>query len=215
MQIIRISAAIAAILVSGLAACATAVNAPPAVVDYVRKDCPAAANLSEAIILTPDNEKAVFAVSTPVGVQTPCIHRHGRSSPYVAYALPADFEDKTLTVGAALEPARILSPDVSILDRQGKVTRSFSSADYFFRGLGYSVQFRPREGEAYVLVAVDPARVGRRYDSIAIGTNTTAVYAAGVVTSFTTGADDSYSRTFSYDGVVQVSVYDSDTAEKQ
>jgi len=49
--------------------------------------------------------------------------------------------------------------------------------------------------------------------SISIGTDTTAVYAAGVADTWTAGRDDSVSRTFSYEGTVEVLVLDTDTKE--
>jgi hypothetical protein len=75
------------------------------------------------------------------------------------------------------------------------------------------VQFRPRAGEAYVLVSADPALVGQRYDSIVIATSTASAATAAGAFSWTTGVDGAQSRTFSYEGTIQVSVYDSDAEE--
>jgi hypothetical protein len=102
---------------------------------------------------------------------------------------------------------------VTILDRQGAVTRTFATSDYLFRGAVYSVQFVPRENEAYVLVAVDPSRIGARHDSISVGTSSTVVSAGLYATTVTTGWDAAQSRTFSYEGAVSVTVSDSDVEE--
>jgi hypothetical protein len=94
---------------------------------------------------------------------------------------------------------------------QGRVSRTFTPSDYFFRGPVYSVLFRPRAGEAYVLVTADAARVGQRYDSISIGTGSVYFADGG---SWRYGVDASHSRVFSYEGAVQVIINDSDTKEK-
>lgn len=207
-------AALAAAAVAGLAAgCATAPAPLPAVLEYARQDCHAAPDVSAAISLTPEKETNGHLVTTVVGPQTPCLTRAGGSTPYLVYALPADLDDKTVAVGGVLEAMRILSPDVSVLDASGRVTRTFAPSDYFYRGPVYSVQFRPREGDAFVLVASDPARVGRRYDAINVGTNTTTVYTGFGAANFTTGVEASTSRMFSHEGAVQVIVYDTDTKE--
>jgi len=205
-------AAIAA-LAGGLAACATPQPPLSPVLTYARTDCHASPDLSSAIGLTPEKEKNGHVVTTLIGSDTPCLMTSGGAAPYVIYALPDDIGDKTLAVGGVLEPARILSPDVSVLDAQGSVTRTFAPADYYFRGPVYSVQFRPRPGDAFVLVASDPSRVGQQYDAINVGTNTTVISTGLYAAAITTGTEAQASRAFSHEGSVQVIVYDSDTKE--
>jgi hypothetical protein len=113
-----------------------------------------------------------------------------------------------------LEPLRIQSPAVALLDREGRVTRTFSAEDYMYRGSVYSVQFRPRETEAYVLVTTDPARVGQRYDSIVVGVMTTTVSTGYGTSQWRSGTEQAQSRVFSWEGTIQVSVADSDTEEE-
>ena len=199
-----------------LASCETVPPIPPSppTLEFVRSDCAAVPDLSSAISLTPDKERAVHFVSAPASSDTGCIVRDGQQTPYALFALPADFDDKTMTVGSTFEPLRILSPNVVILDGRGEVSRTFDAADYMYRGSVYSVQFRPRPNEAYVLVTADPSRVGRRYDSIAIGVVTTQVYTGYGTANVYSGTDVAQSRTFSYEGVVQVMVNDTDTEEK-
>lgn len=205
--------AFAAVVCAGGAGCATAPPPLPPVLQYARQDCDAAPNLSSAISLTPEKERNGHVVTTLVGPQTPCLGRAGGPAPYVVYALPADLGDKTIAVGGVLELLRILSPDVFVLDAQGQVVRGFTTADYFYRGPVFSVQFKPREGDAFILVATDPARVGRRYDAINVGTNTTTIYTGFGAANFTNGVEASTSRVFSHEGTIQVIVYDTDTKE--
>lgn len=196
-----------------MAGCATATPPLAPVLEYARQDCEALPDLSTALSLTPEKETNGYTVATTIGPQTPCLIRAGGTSPYVVYALPTDLGDKTLAVGGMLESRRIMSADVSVLDASGQVTRTFTPADYFYRGPVYSVQFKPREGDAFVLVASDASRVGRRYDAIAVGTNTTTVSTGYATANFTTGVESSTSRIFSHEGTVQVIVYDTDTKE--
>ncbi|MGH7027135.1 MalM family protein [Brevundimonas sp.] len=195
------------------AACATAAPPPPAALAYARQDCSTTPDLSTAVSLTPDKERAVHLVATPVGPDTPCLNRAGTAVPYVVYAVPADFGDKTLNVGSALEQARIFAPSVEILDAQGDVTRRFERREYFYRGPVYSVQFRLRTGEAYLLVTAAPELVGQRYDAIQIGVATTVVSTGLYAAVVQTGTEAKQLRTFSYDGTVRVSINDTDIKE--
>lgn len=196
-----------------LAGCATP-TPPPALTTFVRTNCVAAPDLAAAVSLTPEKQKATHTVTTPVTTDTACLSRPGGPTPYVLYALPTDIHDKTLIIGGVLEGARIVPPEVTLLGAQGDVLRTFRASDYFFRGPVYSVQFTPRAGEAFALVMVDPKRVGERYDSVAIGTSTTTTYAAGLSMNWTSGVDTAESRTFSYEGSVQATVFDSETGKK-
>ena len=208
---LKVLAAAAAPLVA--AACATA--PPPAVLTYGGAGCTPAPDLGKAISLVPKRPRPAYAVVTALDATAPCLTRAGGPSPYRLYALPGGLETKTLTAGAVLEQARLFAPDIAVLDSQGKVTRTFSTPDYLFRGAVYSVEFRPRPADAYLLVAADPTRVGQRYDSIAIGTSTTSTYANGMALSWTSGVDAKLSRTFSYAGSVEVTVFDSAATAKR
>ena len=208
----------AVLLVAATAAgCATStpIAIPAATLEYSRADCAATPDLTAPMSLTPDKERATFSVMAPVSPATPCLTRaDGKTTPYVAFALPADHADKTVIVGTTLEPLHIMSPAVTILDRNGQVSRTFGAEDYMYRGAVYSVLFRPRETEAYVLVTADPSRVGQRYDSITVGVVTTTVYTGYGASNWSSGVEAAQSRTFSYEGTVQVQVADNDIEEE-
>lgn len=196
------------------AACATLPPPAPAVLEYGRHDCEAAPNLTTAISLTPAKESQAHRVSTVVTDQTACLTRDGMTSPYVVYALPADRDDKTVIVGGVLEALRIFAPTVTLLDAHGQISRAFPAEEFLYRGSVYSVQFRPRETEAYILVGGNPTQVGTGYDAINVGTNTTTVSTGYYASNITTGTEHHSSRTFSWEGTVLVTVNDSDTDEK-
>ena len=203
------------VLMAGMTACATATPPPPALLQYSGQGCVTAPDLTGAISLTPPRERAEHVVSTVINGQTPCLIRQGRATPYVIYALPSDHDDKTLSVGGLLEGIRVFSPEIALLDAGGQVTRTFAPDEYFYRGPVYSIQFRPRESEAYVLVTSDGARVGEGYRSIVTGMQSTTVATPVVIFSINSGTEAGLNRTFSYDGTVQVSVFDSDTDESR
>lgn len=197
----------------GVSACTT-MAIPGPVTTFARSDCAAAPDLAQAVSLTPERERAGHAVSTVLGVGSPCVSTPGGPAPYALFALPADYGDKTVIAGGALEVQRILAASVTTLDARGQVVRSFQPSEFFFRGGSYSVQFRPRETEAYVMVSIDPALVGQVYSAVNIGTGTAGTYAAGVYASWTYGMDQSQLRTFSYEGTAAILVNDSDTEEE-
>lgn len=198
----------------GLAGCATTVEPPPPpLLAWDRADCDASPDLGRTVSLTPKKETAVHVVSTPLGYGSPCLSQEGGAGPYVVYALPTDLDDKTLIVGGLLGYDRIFSPRVRVLDAEGRETRGFVDSDWFSRGPVYSVQFRPRPGDAFVVVAADPSRVGRTESAINVGTNTTVIYTGYGASNWTTGQERHATRVFAYDGEVRVTINDTDTEE--
>lgn len=198
----------------GLAGCATTVEPPlPPLLAWDRADCDASPDLGRTVSLTPKKETAVHVVSTPLGYGSPCLSQEGGAGPYVVYALPTDLDDKTLIVGGLLGYDRIFSPRVRVLDAEGRETRGFVDSDWFSRGPVYSVQFRPRPGDAFVVVSADPSRVGRTESAINVGTNTTVIYTGYGASNWTTGQERHATRVFAYDGEVRVTINDTDTEE--
>jgi hypothetical protein len=198
----------------GLAGCATTVEPPPPpLLAWDRADCDASPDLGRTVSLTPKKETAVHVVSTPLGYGSPCLSQEGGAGPYVVYALPTDLHDKTLIVGGLLGYDRIFSPRVRVLDAEGRETRGFVDSDWFSRGPVYSVQFRPRPGDAFVVVSADPSRVGRTESAINVGTNTTVIYTGYGASNWTTGQERHATRVFAYDGEVRVTINDTDTEE--
>lgn len=191
---------------AALAACATA--PPPAVVTYTAASCATTPDLGRALSLTPSKPKVEHIVTTKLDATAPCLDQAGAKRPYALYALPIDAVQKTLTVGAVTEQARVFAPEVTVLDASGRTTRTFQPHEYFFRGDLYSVQFVPKPGDAFVLVSADPTKVGQRYEAVATGTASTSTYAGGVMMTWTSGVDQKIARTYSYAGAVQAVVHD-------
>jgi hypothetical protein len=200
---------IAATLAALLSACATPVPAPPPVVEYAHADCTAAPELAGAVSLTPPRERAEFDVSTVVSDQTPCVGDAASGAPYIVYALPIDYSDKTITVGASVESSRIFAANAVLLDANGAVTRTIGTDQFTYRGGLYSAQFRPHQGETYLLVKADRAIVGNNYNSITLGTGTATGCAPGACFNWSYGTEAHGAATFSYTGTIQIQVFDS------
>lgn len=201
-----IAVAVSIGLVSGCATTTTPLD-PPRLV-YERTDCAASPDLMNAVSLTPRSERAYFYVSRAVDHATPCWAPDAQAAPYIVFEIPAAFADKTLIVGGGMEPHRIFAARIMTLDAEGAPVREFAAEDFFFRQGLYSVQFRPREWERYILVTSDRDLVGQTYSSIHIGVNSGATYAAGTYVSYNIGIDQSADRVFSHTGTVSVIVQD-------
>ena len=195
--------AFALLLVAG---CAATVPVRPATVRYAGQNCESTPNLGRAATLAPETRKAHQTVVTPVDGLTPCLGSGAVRTPYVLYAIPSS-EVRMIEVGGQLEPSRIFSPQVALLDQDGNRVRSFAADQYLYRGGLFSVQFVPQPGERFILVTADPARIGQSYDAVAISTSTTTIWTGAGVANWTSGVDRNISRTFSYEGSVTAIVH--------
>jgi len=185
-----------------------ALPGPPAL-QVSGANCGDTASLATPISLTPEKPAKSHIVSAKADSVTPCLREDGvPARKYVVFALPDSYETKLITAGARPEIGRIFAPDVSILDADGKVTRTFAWQDFLLRGDIFSVQFKPRKEERYLLVRSEPKMVGQSFDRIEIGVTTTSTYAAGTSITWNTGHDAAVKRTFSHEGEVVVWVQD-------
>lgn len=197
-----------------LAACATTPPAPPpeAVTAITGKTCEATPSLVGAIPLTPPKPNAYFALTTPVDAKKPCVQTGEVSSNYVVYALPAHAENHTITVGGVQEPVRTFAPSVSLLDADGKVTRTFPDDKFATYGDMLGVQFIPQATERYILVTSNPALVGQSVHTfetrvnVSYGYTPATAYSYGGSYSQMHGSEGGHNRTFSVEGTISVTV---------
>lgn len=190
-----------------LTGCAAGIPQAPPILSYARTGCATAPDLGTAISLAPEEDKAVWTVDTPVDAGTGCLAHHGVAGPYVVYALPPREKTRLVELGSVLEFTRLFAPEVTLLDGEGQVTRSFEPDSYMFRPGLYSVQFVPQEGERYALVTSNPALVGNKHDTIVAGTSSTYIYTGFGGTNWQSGTEQAMSRGFSYEGMVRANVY--------
>ena len=205
------SRASALLLCAALSGCVSAPQYYGAVTQYRAADCSAQPDLAGAISLIPPEKKKkakIWSVPAQLNGVSRCLDNDGAKGPHVVYVIPADATGKVLEVGAPLEPLRIFAPKIAVLDAEGKVIRAFRADEYMFRGPVYSVQFRPSEGDRYILVTSNNANVGKRYDSILVGVAAHTIYSGnGYSSNYYTGVDEDQQRVFSYEGSVVATVY--------
>lgn len=197
-----------------LQACATVPVVPPplAVVDLSGKTCATEVSTKDAVSLTPVKKQAYYVVSTLIDSSKPCLTTGASSGNYVVYAIPAHGENHTITVGGVQEPIRTFAPSVSLLDVDGKVTRTFADDRFAILGNTLGVQFRPMPQERFILVRSNPALVGQSVSTFETRLVSTQGYAAATPYSYgysysqEHGTEGKHERTFSHEGYVNVTV---------
>lgn len=212
MRLLKSFLAIAPILV--LQACASVPVAPPsvAVLDLSGKTCAAEPSTKDAVSLTPVKKLAYYSVATLIDGTKPCLTTGAASSNYVVYALPAHGENHTVTVGGVQEPIRTFAPSVSLMDADGKITRTFADDRFAILGNTLGVQFRPLPQERFILVQSNAALVGKAVSTFETRLVTSQGYAAptpysyGYSYSQERGTEGKHERTFSHEGYVSVTV---------
>lgn len=152
---------------AGLVTAACATTAPPPPPDAVLQFTPAAPcaaiSAANAVSLTPERPVGLILRTAAVGAPTSACYgaASGGATPYAMFALP-DGAVASVNAGAMIEARRVLGPQVATLDAGLNIVRTFAASDFHQRGRTYSVLFRPRGEEKYVLVSADAALVGGR-----------------------------------------------------
>ncbi|EGF89223.1 hypothetical protein ABI_45700 [Asticcacaulis biprosthecium C19] len=213
MKLLRYALGFAPFLL--LQACATTPPPPPpmAVTDLSGKTCATEPSTANAVSLTPVKKQVLHTVSTLVDANTPCLTgADGSLSNYVVYAIPASGENHTVTVGGVQEAIRTFAPTVTLLQSDGKVTRSFGEDRFALLGNTLGVQFRPLPAERFIVVQSNPGLVGESVATVETRITTTSGYAAPTAYSYgysythERGADGKHERTFSHEGYINVTV---------
>lgn len=192
---------------SMLAACATPMPLLPSLTTFERTDCAAVPDTGAAIDLTPQKDKTAWTIEHPMRAGAPCLMQDGEPVPYAVFALPPAGSSRAVELGSVLEPGRLFSPRVTLLDAGGKPVRHFANDKLMFRSSIYSVRFVPGEEERFALVTAEPTLIGKAYDAIRSNIVTTTVYTGFGVSNWRSGAEAETSHAFSYDGLVRGIVY--------
>lgn len=192
-----------------MTACAT-VGVPmlPAMTAFDRTDCATAPDMALAVDLTPLKDKKQWVVDHDMLADAPCLMQDGQAAPYAVFALPPHGTSRAVEVGSVLEPGRLFSPRVSLLDADGVPVRDFANDKLMFRSSIYSVRFVPAETERYVLVTAEPVMIGKAYDAIRSSIRSTG-YAPTPYTYSTwySGHEVETTHAFSYVGKMRGMVY--------
>ena len=199
-------------VVFGLAACETTPPPPPptAVLDIASdKVCDETVDMTSVIQLTPKKVKKWYDEGHVFNNETSCLRFNDTNVNYKVFELPASASNHVLTIGGAKNAIRTLAADISLLDDTGETVRTFAREKYMNVGGRYGVQFRPLDGEKYILVTTNPELVGEEVRAMETRLLTGSGYIAGPGgggASYTTysGADNISSRTYSHEGVLSV-----------
>lgn len=176
---------------------------PPLTI-VLNKNCTVTPILEPATPIITDTTKKSFSITTEITTIALCLEETpGAKSLYHVYRLPRGFEAMDITIGALREEARILAPIVKVYDPKGSVTRAFDNDDFLFRGAHYSVQFRNRPGDAFILIASNPSIVGEVSSNIS-NTVTSTSYSTGTGAFFTmySGQETQQQAKFSHTGSI-------------
>lgn len=204
-------AAAGLLLAAAATGCASTPPIPPLepVTSIAGKVCDTAVSRAAPVNLSPPPKETPeqHFVSHTFDQTTACIGGEAGERNYQVFELSGFTSGKLLTAGAPLDAKRVLAVKVSLLDRDGNVTRSFPREDYLFRGDTYSVQFRPRDTEAFVLIETDPALVGQERQSVATGMNGQYM-STGTGGGYTAyyGYDQKRAHVFSHEGKATIRI---------
>lgn len=195
------------------AACATTPPEPPksAVLSLDNKTCETQVSTENSLSLTPEKKALFHIVTTDINAGSKCVDIEGKKANYIVYAIPAAPQNHTITIGGAMDVLRTFAPDVSIIDVNGKVSRSFNPDQYAYLGYVYGVQFRPSENDRFIIVKSDPKLVGVEKSALETRVNVGYGYSPGVGgygTTYNTytGSEAKKSRVFSHEGIVSVTI---------
>lgn len=190
-----------------LAGCASSVTYLPSLTSFDRTDCATAPDLAGAIDLTPQKDDRAWTVDQSIGETGPCLVQDGASVPYTLFALPPAGSSRAVEIGSLMEPGRLFSPRIALLDADGRVVRQFETDNLMFRSSIYSTRFVPSEDQRYVLVTAEPSLIGSAYDTI----NSAIVsdFGMGMLTgtSWLKGQENRARYRFSYAGMARGIVY--------
>jgi len=139
--------------------------------------------------------------------QTPCLEPPGAApAAYLVFKLPETAEPGILTVSSRRVGETLFAPRLMLLDGDGNVTREQPLRSFMFRGSALADKVRLHPGERYLVVASDPAAVGKQESRIVSSTNTSAAVAGPVIFTMTTGNEAHDAFTYAHNGSVTVAV---------
>lgn len=187
---------------------------PDAVLEYSSETCSNTPDLSLAQRVGDDGKALKKMMKNRTLTMVRAIDHHsacltsdtGKPGPYSLFEIPSDITGRVIYTGAKVEERRTFAASVSLLNELGEITRTFARKKFKVQGTQYGVQFRPREGEVYVMLTAEPAMIGQSRDTIETSTTAQSVVipypgGAGAGTNFV-GTQKEFSRVYSYEGDV-------------
>lgn len=148
-------------VIAFVAGCANQKAAPPPLLDLTAARCASAPGLTGAPKLAYDPKKDENKKTAEITGASPCFKDAAGSSLYAAFELPSSPTPYLVRVTSEPEGNTLLALRVLLYGAGGSLKREFSGNQIVFRGSALSVIFRSHDDERYLVVASDPAAVGR------------------------------------------------------
>jgi hypothetical protein len=185
-----------------LAACVTPEPSVPPEVSLDGQVCAARPELAGARLVPFEAGKSAVA---ELGDGACFEAKDGARSSYAVFQLPIVAEPYLLRVTSVPLGQTILSPRLLLLDAGGKLLRERARDAFLFQGAALYTALRAHPNERYLVVASDPATVGREVPHLA-GTVHQNIASAGLVTFFYyTGDEQKRTLVYAHNGKVTVS----------
>lgn len=201
------------VALAGLTACSTTPPAPlpEPVVEFAGAECTNAPDLGLAQSYLDDAKAAkkmmknrTIRLEEFLGDSGSCLNLDGGlTSPYAVFTIPQSIKGLVINAGSFKDGNSIFAASISVLDKNGEQTREFSREKYRVMGRRYGVQFRPRSGDAFVVISADPKLIGEVSTTQEVSANSS--YVSGVNGgggNNIVGSQKTFNRTFSFDGAV-------------
>lgn len=154
----------AAALLCFAAACESTSPPPSAVLSFTSTaGCAEGLAAERAEVVTVKKRQNSGNITTQVSAASACQVEKGVELPYALYRLPRGVDIQSVQAGGVFQINRIFAADVMTLDESLSPVRHFGPDAFFHRGGSWSVFFRPREQERYILVRANPELVGKSY----------------------------------------------------
>lgn len=196
----------ALVVIGGLGGCATQKPGPPPLLDLTAHHCAVAPDLAGATALTLSPKKDESQTITAITSTSPCLKGSAGLSLYAAYELPSTPTPYLVRVNSEPEGLTLLALRVLLYGPDGSLKREFSGKQILFRGSDLSVIFRSHDGERYLVVASDPAAVGRKLARVHDATYSGVVPVYGGTMLYYSGTDGIINNVLSENGRVTVSL---------
>jgi hypothetical protein len=190
----------------GLAGCAATAPPTPALLSLDGRPCAAAPALDPAspVAMRKPMEPYAGATAEIDGRGACLVDPGGARSLYVVFALPESAEPYVISVASVPLGETILAPRVLVLDARGAVLRERGRDDFAFRGTRLEAGLRAYPGDRFLVVASDPASVGRRDTQVVGQIQSTPVCSMYGCFYVNTGAERSGAYVYAHNGRVVV-----------
>lgn len=187
-------------------ACATHQVAPLPLLHVSASGCSSAPALARAVPLAYDPSKDDNGTSTDITAASPCFRDAAGASLYLAYHLPSSSASYVVRVDSVPEEETLLALRVLLYGANGTLEREFAGREIVFRGGDLSVIFRSHHRDRYLVVASDPAAIGRKVSHVQDATGAIPVAAYPYYFTLHSGTDATVSRTLSENGHITISL---------